>query len=134
MGILKNLLKTTEKIDPQKTFDTVASGVDKLFFTQQEKSEAAQKAWDQWLEWYKLSSNENSARSYTRRILAVLFSGVFLGLLIWAATAYLWNADYAKFLFDVAKELFPMVSGILFFYFGYYAVNSMIKTSKNKSN
>jgi hypothetical protein len=134
MGILKGIFTKGSGIDPQKTFDTVASGVDKLFFTNQEKSEAAQKAWDQWLEWYKLSSSENSARSYTRRILAVIFSTTFLFMLLAAAGAWLVDPDYATFLFNVAKELFPMVSGILFFYFGYYAVNSMIKMSKNKGN
>ncbi len=134
MGILKNIFSSADKLDPQKTFDTVASGVDKLFFTNEEKSDAAQKAWDQWLEWYKLSSTENSARSYTRRIMAVMFSSVFLFILLAAAGVWLIDKEYAAFLFDLGKELFPMVSGILFFYFGYYAVNSMIKTSKNKGN
>lgn len=136
MGILGKIFKGGEegKLDPQKTFDTVASGIDKLFFTPEEKSDAAQKAWDQWIEWYKLNSDENSARSKTRRVLAIMFSGSFLFLLLVAGIAYLFNAGYGSFLFDIAKELFPMVSGILFFYFGYYAVNSMINTTKKKNN
>jgi hypothetical protein len=124
------LLNWTKKIDPQKAFDTIASGVDKVFFTQEEKSDAMLKAYDQYLEWYKMASDENSARSITRRYLAIMFSGIFLLLLLSAAGAYLLNEGYAAFLFNLAKELFPMVSGILFFYFGYYAVNSMIKTNK----
>lgn len=131
MGILGKIFKSGgEGLDPQKTFDTVASGLDKLFFTNEEKSEAAQKAWDQWIEWYKLNSDENSARSKTRRLLAIMFSAFFIALLAFAAVVYLVNSEYSAFLFELAKEVLPMVAGILFFYFGYYAVNSVVKSTK----
>ncbi|WP_340112618.1 hypothetical protein [Maribellus mangrovi] len=133
MTILKKIFGT-KTIDPQKTFDTVASGIDKLFFTAEEKSEASQKAWDQWIEWYKLNSDENSARSKTRRILAILFASFFLFLLLAAAALYWFNEAYSAFLFDLAKEIFPLVSGIMLFYFGYYGWNSIVKNKKETNS
>ena len=133
MSILKGLFNTANKLDPQQTFNTISSGVDKLFFTNEEKSDAAKQAWDQWIEWYKLNSDENSARSKTRRILAIMFAAIFLFLLLCSGAVYLINETYANFLFELSKSIFPLVSGILLFYFGYYGVNSIIKTnSKNK--
>ncbi|WP_297096383.1 hypothetical protein [uncultured Draconibacterium sp.] len=134
MKLLKGLFNSANKLDPQRTFDTISSGVDKLFFTNEEKSDAAKQAWDQWIEWYKLNSDENSARSVTRRILAIMFSSIFLFLLLCAGAVYFFDETYAGFLFDLSKSIFPLVSGILLFYFGYYGINSVIKTnSKNKS-
>ena len=127
---IKDILNIFKKADPQKTFDTISSGVDKLFFTNEEKVEAAQKAWDEWLNWYKLNVDETSARSITRRILAIMFASVYLGLLLAAAVMYTCNPDYAAFLFQLSEKLFALVSGIMLFYFGYYGVKSIVETNK----
>lgn len=128
MTILKRFFN---KVDPQKTFDTVASGIDKVFFTKEEQAEAKAKAFEQWLEWYRLATEENTARSITRRYLAILFAGVFLFLILAAAGIWYFNVEYAAFLWELAKTLAPYVGGIMLFYFGYYGIKSVVKTAKN---
>ena len=125
-----SLFGWAKKIDPQEAFDTVASGIDKVFYTNEEKAEAAAKAFDQYMEWFKLASDENSARSITRRYLAVMFAGVFLFLLLASGAVWLFNADYASFLAELAKTIAPYVGGIMAFYFGYYAISNVIESTK----
>lgn len=127
MGLFK------KKIDTQKAFDTVSSGIDKLFYTKEEKADASAKAFEQWLEWYKQANDENSTRSITRRYLAVMFATVFLVLLLSSGVCWLFDADYAAFLWELSKTVAPYVGSIMAFYFGYYAAQNIIKTVKQKS-
>lgn len=124
------MFKFLKKIDPQEAFDTVASGIDKAFYTREEQSDDAKEAWSSWFEWYKNTLDESSVRSITRRILAVMFSTVFLILFLGAAAFYKFDKEYALFLFDLAKEIGPYVGGIMLFYFGYYGIKNVLQTSK----
>jgi len=126
------MFKFLKKIDPQKAFDTVASGIDKAFYTKEEQSDDAKAAWAGWFEWYKNTLDESSIRSITRRILAVMFSSVFLVLFIAAAVFYKFDKEYALFLFELAKELGVYVGGIMLFYFGYYGIKNIVQTSKKQ--
>ena len=126
------ILKWTKKIDPQKAIETLASGIDNVFYTKEEKAEAAKKAFDQWLEFYKLVNDENTARSITRRYLAIMFAAVFLFLVLAASICWAFNQQYANFLIDITKMISPYVGGIMLFYFGYYGVKSVIQ-SVNKT-
>lgn len=131
MGLL-NLFSGKKKLDGQKVFDDVSSGIDKLFYTNEEKADQAQKAVDTYLEWYRLTLNENSARSITRRYLAIMFASVYLLLLVGSAVAKIFNDAYATHLWDLSKTLGPYVGGIMGFYFMYYGVQSILKDSKSK--
>lgn len=110
------------KIDIGKAFDTVTGGVDKSFFSQEERADLNRGIADAQVDFIKTTVSENSVRSITRRYLAIAIVGVFLLLLIAAAVAYAFSADYAKFLLELALTLNTLVMMVAAFFFGgYYA-------------
>lgn len=118
------------KLNPQKIFDTAAGGIDKMFFTKEEKAEFMKDAQKQYLEYYKMTLQDSSVRGLTRRYIAVMFCAVFLLFLIAAAVAFIWRPDYAEFLFSLVKEMKEYIAGILIFYFGYYGITKIMESRK----
>ena len=64
-----------------KATNGIVDGIDKLFYTQEEKSEQNQKAMELIFEFQKMYVNENTAQSKARRILAFTLTVYFLGCL-----------------------------------------------------
>lgn len=64
----------------------IASGVDKLIYTEEEKADASAKAFTAWLKMVEIQKNSESYRSITRRILAV-FIIMNLFIMIWMCVA-----------------------------------------------
>ena len=62
--------------------DGAIKGIDALFFTKEEKAQQSIKVADAQVEYLKTTLNENTARSLTRRYLAIAIIGVFLLLLL----------------------------------------------------
>jgi hypothetical protein len=62
-------------VDTNKTASELAedlsSGVDKIFYTSEEKAENAQKTYESWLEMVRALKDSEAIRSVTRRVLAV---------------------------------------------------------------
>jgi hypothetical protein len=109
-----------------------ASGIDMLFFTDEEKSIASAKVMDQVIEFNKATADENSIRSRTRRLLACLIIGNYL-LILDVAIGYViaGKTDIAKLLFKIANEtLGAHVLAVVIFYFGYYGVKAVVKSAK----
>lgn len=132
MNFLATLFTSKKAVDaiPEtagKVVDGVLSGVDKLFFTQEEKAEASQKAMDSIYNFIKTTMDESSIRSVTRRVLAVEVVSAFVFLLILGALIYFINADWAAHILACAKALSNLVLAISVFYFGPYQVGGMIK-------
>ncbi|WP_054715347.1 hypothetical protein [Marinifilum fragile] len=94
MGFLSS--KRSEKI-----IDGAIKGIDALFFTKEEKAQQSLKVADAQMQFLKTTLSENSARSLTRRFLALAIVGVFLLLILGAGLAYPINQEYAKFLFQL---------------------------------
>ena len=113
-----------------KTVDGVIAGVDKLFFTDEEKSEASQKTIDTYLEFMKLATDENSVRSMTRRVLAVMILGSFLVMLVAAAIMWRFDPQWAGFVLGCAKSIDNLVLAIGIFYFGPYQLTKMFQAKK----
>ena len=130
MGL--NIFKNLTKVEPQKVFDTISSGVDKAFYSKEEQSDDAKEAYNAFFEWYKTTLEESTVRSITRRILAVLFAACYLLLVIASAIAYKFDPEYSTFLWDVSTAIAPIVGGIMLFYFGYYGVKSVVKENNKK--
>jgi hypothetical protein len=130
MGL--NIFKKLTKIDTQEVFNTVASGVDKAFYTKEEQSDDARKVYQDYFEWYKTTLEESTVRSITRRILAILFAACYLLLVIASAIAYKFDPEYSSFLWEVSKAIAPVVGGIMLFYFGYYGVKNVVKENNKK--
>ena len=113
-----------KKLDAERLFEAASSGLDKLFFTKEEKSEAAKALADAQLEFVKLSVNENSIRSITRRYLAIAIVSVFLVLILAAVVSYAYDREYAAFIFRVAEHMNTLVMMVAGFFFGAYMLGS----------
>ena len=127
MGFFTTLFSTQKVIDaiPEtagKVVDGVISGVDKLFFTDEEKTEASQKAMDSIYSFIKTTMDESSIRSITRRVLAVEVVSAFVFLLLAGAIIYILNPTWAAHVLDCAKALSNLVLAVSVFYFGPYQV------------
>jgi len=108
------------------------AGIDALVFTAEEKSRASLEAYQLWLKTQEVLASESSVRSITRRILAIMILGTFLGLLIAAAVAYPISETYAAFLLSLASELSGLSLAIGCFYFGVHLLRGLGKP-KNRS-
>ena len=136
MALLDFLTKKNKNIS--KVIDDAASGIDKLFFTKEEKADSLQKIADAQAQFVLQTISENSIRSKTRRYIAVLIMAVFLGFLVFGVGIYGWNKDWASYAYENAKELSNLALMVAGFYFGSYAISEYImkplinKPKKNK--
>lgn len=129
MGLFKG------RLDISKAFETVTGGVDKAIFTPEERADLNKGVAQAQVNYIKTTVSENSIRSVTRRYLSVGIVGVFLLLLIAAAVAFPFSADYAKFLLDLALTLNTLVMMVAAFFFGGYYAKKFVDSRRNaKSN
>ncbi len=121
MGFL-DIFRTSEK-----AVDTAAdlikagvSGIDKLFFTEEEKSDASAKFYDNWIKTLELLVDTESIRSITRRYLAVAVVGAWLYLVILGVMVHVFGGDKetAEFVFKVVESMNYPVLAVIGFYFG----------------
>ncbi len=120
------------KVNVEQVSNSVIEGVDKLFFTKEEKMSIAKEIADAQVEFLKTTVSENSARSITRRWLSMGIMGVFLVLIIVTAVAYPFSKEYAQFTLELAGSLTTLVMMVAAFFFGGYMVNNHILRKKNK--
>lgn len=108
----------------------VAGGLDQLFFTDQERAEVSLETMKMHLALIQTTQAESSIRSVTRRMVAWAIMGTFFWLIIFAGVIWRWNLEWAKFLLELAKQIYELVLMVAFFYFGYFAVSSVVKKVK----
>ena len=113
--------------------DGTIAGIDKAFYTDEEKADNIQKrlelfqqGYTIWLEAQKVLVNETTPRSITRRWLAVLILGAFLILILAAGGAYMFDLAWAEWLIKCSGYLKGLAMTVGVFYFGYYAVGEVI--------
>lgn len=131
-----------------KTVDTVAegmvSGVDALFFTDEEKSNASMKAMATRMSMVKALQDEFAPRAITRRVLAIIIIGstflhfhfaVFLGIManmnpkmikIGDKVVNAWTGAL-EFTVSIIVQEVKIAMIVVFFYFGYYGVKAIMK-------
>ena len=142
LGALEAGIKNTVRVNAagkipdmaDKVVGGVVSGLDNLFFTDEEKSDASAAAMAAIIDFIKSTASESSARSVTRRILAVMILSAFLILLLTAAGAYPFNAEWSKFLIECAGSLSGLVLAVGVFYFGPYQIGQVIKRFKTSKD
>lgn len=122
MGFLKRLFSSPDVIE--KTVDGIYSGVDKVFFTQEERSEATQKA----QEIYQAMWMAAVPSALSRRIIAcsVTFVWVILVLLM-VALGIFDNMASAEFTFEVMKNIVATPFGIII---GFYFLSQVVTNFK----
>ena len=116
------------RLNPQKIIDSVTSGIDKSFYTPEEKADMTKKMTELNLDFVKSTMSENSVRSYTRRIIAVSIVSVFLLLMIFGVVMYFFNPLAGQFIITSTSELlgYPFLA-IVVFYFGGSVVSGLVK-------
>src|SRR6056297_467249 len=106
MGLFSWLTGNKKTVD--KVVDGAISGIDKLFYTNEERADAKKEIAKGVSKFVENTLDENTARSKTRRVIAIMIMGVFLLLILAAAGVYTINPDYSKFLFKIAGDMSTM--------------------------
>lgn len=132
MGLFATLFTSKKSIDTAvetgaKIADGVIAGLDKVWFTEEEKSEARQKGSDTLLKFWEVIANENTEQSKARRELAKMTFKVYFSLLLMSVAVYGFDKEYAKFIFSVAGILTVLVAGVAAIYFGPQQISKVWK-------
>ena len=114
-----------------KLVDGAINGLDKMFYTDEEKADARAKMGDWYIKLQETLRDESSIRSVTRRVIAFLILGPYVLLVVGGAAAYPFNTEYAKFLLSVANGQFGMLAiAVGGFYFGPHMIGRMMGKGK----
>lgn len=116
IGAIFGSSKNTETV-----VNGAVSGIDKLFYTKEEKAENAVKMSEWFLRYLEATQPQNLARRFIALIIVVLWA-----LLVLAGVAiYKFDADYSSFIFEVLRDIvmnpFLIVMG---FYFAAHVVRT----------
>jgi hypothetical protein len=122
MGILANIFG--DKDIANKAVDGAIGGLDKMFFTQEEKAEANQKL----SEWYLKYLEATQPQNLARRFIALIVVGLWALLIVLGVAVKYFSDSYANYVFEVLGEIvmnpFLMIMG---FYFLTHAVRAYQK-------
>jgi len=127
MGWFKSIIKGG--IDIGDTANNLLSKLDDSKFTEQEKAGYNKQMADATAEFYKLTLNENTVRSRTRRKIAIMIIKnylvvLWLFVLLWGANQFTTLEIDLNMLIEIIK-LFNIVTAFImilaFFFGGYYA-------------
>jgi len=118
------------KKEANKVLDGAISGIDKLFFTNEEKTEFNKQIADAHLEYLKTTLSENSNRSITRRYMSLALMGLFIALIIAGVIMKAFDDDYASFIFEVVSKLDVLIMMVAAFFYGGYYAKGIISKSK----
>ena len=123
-----SFLKTSEKaLDAAADLvEAGANGIDALFFTDEEKSQASMDTIKLWIEIHKTLANESTAKSITRRILAVMIMGSAMLESLFAIGIYPYNPEWSAMVIKVLASQGVMIGSVTIFYFGYYAIKQIV--------
>ena len=108
----------------------ITKGLDVLAFTKEERAELNFKIGEQVTNFVKMTMEESTARSKTRRYIAITFIYLFALLLVAGAVAFKFDKEFSEFLLSLAREQSNIVLSIVLFYFGYYGLQKIIPEKK----
>ena len=109
LGAIFGSSKNTETI-----VDGAVAGMDKIFFTKEEKAEANQKLSDWYLKYLAATQPQNLSRRFIAIIVVLLWGTLILAGVI----AHGWRPDYAEYIFKTLAEVvntpFSIIVGFYF--------------------
>lgn len=121
------------KLKPQKIVDTVFSGVDKAILSKEEMIDYTMKAVENNLEFVKLTMNEKSPRSITRRVIAIMVIGQYMLAFNVGLVGMISGWYEGKEILSLSTEAFEWaVISVVVFYFGNHMLNTLIPKFSNK--
>jgi len=127
MGLLSFLTTAPKVVDTGMDLaKSAAKGIDALFFTAEEKSQASLQAIQLWIKTQEVIRDENTARSITRRALACMILGGQLLLVIAACALFGFNPAWSAFIMSVVESQAFMTGAVTVFYFGYYGFKQIV--------
>jgi hypothetical protein len=137
-----NFLRT----DPNKVLDiaekgvsSVISGIDKMFYTDEEKAntfdkrlEMSERLAQAHIDMIKATASENSIRSITRRIATFFILGLFSFSLVLSAIGWMVNDEWAKFVMSALLSIStnPLMLMVAGFFYGSHMVNTFTQGKK----
>ena len=126
------LTSSTKAIDTtmrtgEKLAEGLMSGLDKVWHTEEEKSDAKQKASETILKFWELVAAENTEQSKARRYLAGMTFKVYFFFLLASLVLYGFDKEYAKFALSLAGVITFLVSAIGIIYFGPHQFSKIVK-------
>ena len=127
MGLLSFLIGGTKTAE--KVIDAGISGMDKLVFTEEEKADYNQKLQTMHLEFIKITANESTASSISRRMICLPVVYVWLGMIILKVVATIYGVPDVQLVSiqeTIAVMDLPALTAIGF-YCGRHIANSMVK-------
>lgn len=128
MGLLSRVFGNDK--DREKLIDGAIGGIDKIFYTKQEKAAHRIKAADWWLRYLEASQPQNLAR----RLIAMIIVGVWAFLIVVTGLVWYFNKEWAEFLLlllgDLVAQPFMLIIG---FYFLKHAVSAFVKGKGSKT-
>jgi hypothetical protein len=131
-GWIKTIFSTGKGVEAGiELAKDLSRGVDALFFTNEEKEKYRQEVAKLWLDAMEKTANENTARSITRRILAVLVLTQYNVFLYLMAVIYPFNADWAAFIYKLVEQSWIVVLTVIAFYFGPYFISYLFTGGKD---
>lgn len=125
MGILASIFgskKNTETI-----VDGAVSGIDKIFFTKEEKSEANQKLSDWYLKYLAATQPQNLAR----RLIAVIIVALWAVLVVFGVWIRWFSYEMSDFTFKVLVEV---VMNPFLVVVGFYFLTHTVRAYQNGKN
>jgi hypothetical protein len=123
MSILSSLFATPQAID--KTVDAVINTGDKLWITEEERIEFAQKK----REWYLKYLESTQSQNVSRRLIAVIVTALWSALIVTGVIAKsLGSVEVSTFIFDTLKDNVNLPFSIIIgFYFAAHVANKIRK-------
>ncbi len=114
----------------EKATDGIIAGIDKSFYTQEEKAIAAKAVLDLQLDFIKTFAGENSEQSKARRELAKMVFKSYFSLIFMCVAVWGFNAEYAKFIFDITVGITWLTTSVAVAYFGPHQLSKVFQWKK----
>ncbi len=112
----------------EKSTDGIISGLDKMVFTEEEKSDVKMKWFDKTIEFHKAIMQEALPSAVSRRVLAWMITGVYLSHFTFASIVWKFDREWAKFIIEnVITRLEFAFGAVISTYFIYHGLKQVIK-------
>ena len=126
MGLFSFLSGNTKSVE--KVVDAGISGLDKLFFTEEEKADYNNKLQELHLEFVKITANESTSQSISRRMICLPVVYVWLLLTVVSVAADMLSLPIVALTHAVEAMSLPALTAIGF-YCGRHIANNFGKKS-----
>lgn len=111
-----------------KSTDGIISGLDKMVFTEEEKSDVKQKWFDKVIDFQKALMQEALPSAISRRVLAWMIAGVYLVQATAASIIWRFNKEWAQFIIDnILGRIEFAFSAVISTYFIYHGLKQVVK-------